>query len=51
MVFPEIPKPVAVYIPAIQVNDLVFTSGQLPIENGELKFKGKCGKEFTKEQG
>jgi len=33
------------------VNDLVFTSGQLPMKNGELKFKGKLGREFTKEQG
>lgn len=48
---PQTPKPVAAYIPAIQVNDLVFTSGQLPIVNGQLKFKGKLGKEITKEQG
>ncbi len=48
---PQTPKPVAAYIPAIQVNDLVFTSGQLPIVNGQLKFKGKLGQEITKEQG
>lgn len=47
---PETPKPVAAYIPALQVNDLVFTSGQLPMQKGELKFKGKLGREFTKEQ-
>ncbi len=48
---PQTPKPIAAYIPAIQVNDLVFTSGQLPIVNGELNFKGKLGKEISKEQG
>lgn len=48
---PQTPKPIAAYIPAIQINDLVFTSGQLPIVDGELKFKGKLGKEISKEQG
>lgn len=48
---PQTPKPVAAYVPAIQVNDLVFTSGQLPMVNGELKFKGKLGKEISKQQG
>ncbi|MFZ5516876.1 MAG: RidA family protein [Candidatus Zhuqueibacterota bacterium] len=48
---PETPKPVAAYIPAVQVNDLVFTSGQLPVQKGELKFIGKLGREFTTEQG
>ncbi len=48
---PQTPKPVAAYVPAVQVNDLVFTSGQLPIVAGQLKFKGKLGKEVTKQQG
>ena len=48
---PETPKPVAAYIPALQVNDLIFTSGQIPIVKGELKFKGKLGAEISKEQG
>lgn len=48
---PQTPKPVAAYIPAVQVDKLIFTSGQLPIVKGELKFKGKIGKEITIEQG
>jgi len=48
---PETPKPVAAYIPALQVNDLIFTSGQIPIAKGEIKFKGKLGAEISKEQG
>lgn len=51
LTLPQTPTPVAAYIPAIQVNDLVFTSGQLPIVNGELKFKGKLGMEVSTAQG
>jgi enamine deaminase RidA (YjgF/YER057c/UK114 family) len=51
LTLPQTPKPVAAYIPAIQVNDMVYTSGQLPIVEGELKFKGKLGREISKEQG
>ena len=48
---PEPAKPLAAYIPAIQVNNLVMTSGQLPTIKGELKFKGKVGKDITEEEG
>jgi len=48
---PEAAKPLAAYIPAIKVNDLVMTSGQLPTVKGELKFKGKVGKEVSEDEG
>ena len=48
---PETPKPVAAYVPAIKIDNWVYTSGQLPMVRAELKFKGKLGKEITKEQG
>ena len=48
---PETPKPVAAYVPARRVNNLVFSSGQIPVVKGELKFKGKLGAEISKEQG
>ncbi len=48
---PETAKPLAAYVPAILINEYVYTSGQLPIIKGELKYKGKLGKEITKEQG
>lgn len=48
---PQTPKPVAAYIPATQVDNIVYTSGQLPMVAGELKFKGKLGREISKEQG
>ena len=42
---PEIPKPVAAYIPAKQSGNLVFTAGQLPMVNGELISKGLLGQD------
>lgn len=50
-ILPQTPKPVAAYIPAIQVNDMVYTSGQIPLVAGELKLKGKLGREISKEMG
>ncbi len=51
LTMPEAPKPVAAYVPAVKVEDYVYTSGQIPFVNGELKFKGKLGKDMTLEQG
>lgn len=48
---PEAPKPVAAYVPFTRSGDLVFTSGQICMENGQLKYKGKVGKDLTPEEG
>ena len=48
---PEAPKPVAAYIPALEVNNMVFTAGQIPSIAGELLFKGKIDKEVTLMEG
>ena len=48
---PNAPKPVASYIPAIQVGDLVMTAGQIPFLNGEVKYKGQVDKELTEAEG
>jgi enamine deaminase RidA (YjgF/YER057c/UK114 family) len=47
---PEIPKPVAAYIPAKQSGKLVFTAGQLPMVNGELVSKGLLGQDVDVEE-
>ena len=47
---PEAPKPVAAYIPAKQTENLVFTSGQLPIVSGELFSKGLLGQDIEIEE-
>jgi len=48
---PEAAKPLAAYIPALQVGNLVMTSGQVPIEGGAIKYQGKVGKDLTEEEG
>ena len=47
---PEIPKPVAAYIPAKQSGKLIFTAGQLPMVNGELISKGLLGQNVEVEE-
>ncbi|WP_366924766.1 RidA family protein [Metallumcola ferriviriculae] len=51
LTIPEAPKPVAAYVPAVKVDSYVYTSGQIPFVNGELKFKGKVGRDIKLEQG
>ena len=51
LAIPEAPKPVAAYAPGVKSGDMIYTSGQLPIVNGELKYKGKVGAEVSEEAG
>lgn len=46
----ELPAPVAplaAYIPAVQVGNMVYTSGQIPMIAGKLQFTGKVGKDVS----
>jgi enamine deaminase RidA (YjgF/YER057c/UK114 family) len=43
--------PAALYIPAVTVNNLVYTSGNDCRIDGKLIFEGKLGKDLTIEQG
>jgi enamine deaminase RidA (YjgF/YER057c/UK114 family) len=47
---PEVAKPVASYVPAIRSGHHVFTSGQLPMREGQLIATGKVGGEVTAEE-
>jgi enamine deaminase RidA (YjgF/YER057c/UK114 family) len=47
---PEVPKPVAVYVPAVRSGNLVFTSGQLPMRSGELMQTGKVGGDVSPDE-
>lgn len=47
---PTVAKPVAVYVPAVTVGNFVYTSGQLPLENGALELTGKVGKDVTPDE-
>ncbi|WP_290662254.1 RidA family protein [Ignavibacterium sp.] len=48
---PEVAMPLAAYIPAKKVGNLVMTSGQIPVVKGELKYTGKVGKNLSEEDG
>lgn len=47
---PEVAKPVAAYIPAVRSGTHVFTSGQLPMREGQLMTTGKVGGEVSQEE-
>jgi enamine deaminase RidA (YjgF/YER057c/UK114 family) len=47
---PEVPKPVAAYIPAVRTGNHVYTSGQLPMREGQLLRTGKVGGEVTADE-
>jgi enamine deaminase RidA (YjgF/YER057c/UK114 family) len=46
---PDVPKPVASYVPAVRTGNHVYTSGQLPMRDGQLGFTGKVGGEVSPE--
>jgi enamine deaminase RidA (YjgF/YER057c/UK114 family) len=50
----ELPLPspsLANYLPYTKIGPLVFLSGQLPTWNGELRYTGKIGQDYTVEEG
>lgn len=48
---PEVAKPLAAYIPARQVGNLVMTSGQVPLVKGVINYAGKVGTDLSEEDG
>lgn len=44
---PQAAKPVANYVGARKIKDVIFISGQLPIKDGKLQYIGKVGKEIS----
>ena len=47
---PAVAKPLAAYVPAVRTGNLVYTSGQLPFQAGDLTHSGKDGAEVPPEQ-
>jgi enamine deaminase RidA (YjgF/YER057c/UK114 family) len=47
---PAVVPPVAAYVPALRSGDYVWTSGQLPMVDGQLAASGKVGGMVTPEQ-
>lgn len=48
---PEAPKPLAAYIPVTVEDKIVYTAGQLPMQDGKLVFEGKLGRDVSDEDG
>jgi enamine deaminase RidA (YjgF/YER057c/UK114 family) len=48
---PAAPAPAASYLPFRAGGGLLFTAGQIPLEDGELRRPGRCGAELTTEAG
>lgn len=44
IVLPPAAKPVANYVPAVRIGNLVYTSVQLPFVSGKLEFRGKVSR-------
>ncbi|BBX84967.1 RidA family protein [Mycolicibacterium aubagnense] len=48
---PEVVAPLAAYVPAVRTGNLVYTSGQLPMQGGTLPAEGKVGAEVSADDG
>jgi len=51
IVLPMPPTPAGSYVPVVISGNLVFVAGQIPSEGGQVKFKGKVGRDITIETG
>jgi enamine deaminase RidA (YjgF/YER057c/UK114 family) len=47
---PPVAAPVAAYVPAVRTGSYVYTSGQLPLRDGELIRTGKVGADVSPEE-
>ncbi|TXI59949.1 RidA family protein [Mycolicibacter arupensis] len=48
---PAVVAPLAAYVPAVRTGNLVYTSGQLPMQAGALPQTGKVGGQVSPEEG
>ncbi len=48
---PSPPKPLGSYTAVSQAGDLLFISGQLPLQDGKVVWQGQVGRDLTVEQG
>jgi enamine deaminase RidA (YjgF/YER057c/UK114 family) len=50
LILPPAPAPLATYVPAVRFGDLVFSSGQVPLVDGQLRSVGLVGAEVSPEE-
>ncbi len=48
---PDLPKALANYVPYKKIGKTIYISGQAPVQNGELIYKGKVGSDISIEEG
>ncbi|AIF84455.1 putative translation initiation inhibitor, yjgF family [Candidatus Nitrososphaera evergladensis SR1] len=48
---PTPPAPAGSYVPVVVSGNLAFVAGQIPVEAGQVKFKGKVGRDVSIEAG
>jgi enamine deaminase RidA (YjgF/YER057c/UK114 family) len=51
LTLPPAPTSLANYVGAVVAGKLVFVSGHGPVQDGQLAYRGKVGREFTTAQG
>ncbi|NKB67225.1 MAG: RidA family protein [Candidatus Latescibacteria bacterium] len=51
LTLPAPPQPAGAYTRAVQAGDLIFLSGQLPMETGQIKYAGTVGDQLSEEEG
>ncbi|WP_273845145.1 RidA family protein [Rubrobacter calidifluminis] len=47
---PAVPAPAGSYVPAVRSGNLIFTAGQLPLQEGRLHTRGRVGEEVSIEE-
>jgi enamine deaminase RidA (YjgF/YER057c/UK114 family) len=51
LVLPSPAKAIATYLPFVIAENMVYISGQLPVRDGEIMYKGKVGVDLSLSQG
>tara|TARA_B100001123_G_C14933903_1_gene876885 strand:+ start:117 stop:575 length:459 start_codon:yes stop_codon:yes gene_type:complete len=51
LIIPDMALPIANYVPYKLVGNVLYISGQAPIKNGSIVYKGKVGKDITEDEG
>lgn len=51
LTLPKVSVPQANYVPTMRTGNLVFTAGQVPVNDGKIEFTGKVGADCSIETG
>ena len=51
LIIPDLAVPVANYVPFKIIDNMMYISGQAPVKEGELIYKGKVGADISIEEG